>query len=72
MEYANEGDLRMFLSKNFKDLDWNKKFKLALNITNGLYYLHNENILHRDLVSTVSIKLIKLIFIILLILLIFY
>ena len=51
MEYANEGDLKIFLSKNFKSLDWNKKFKLALNITNGLYYLHEENILHRDLVS---------------------
>ena len=51
MEYANEGDLKMFLSKNFEKLDWNKKFKLALNITNGLYYLHKENILHRDLVS---------------------
>ena len=51
MEHANEGDLNMFLSKNFKNLDWNKKLKLALNITNGLYYLHKENILHRDLVS---------------------
>ena len=51
MEYANEGDLKMFLSKNFKSLDWDQKFKLALDITNGLYYLHKENILHRDLVS---------------------
>ncbi len=51
MEYANEGDLKLFLSKNFKSLNWNKKYKLALNITNGLYYIHNENILHRDLVS---------------------
>jgi len=51
MEYANEGDLKMFLSKNFERLDWNKKFKLALNIANGLHYLHKGDILHRDLVS---------------------
>ena len=57
MEYANEGDLKTFLSKNFKNLDWNKKFKLAINIANGLYYLHKENIIHRDLVSK-SIKII--------------
>ena len=55
MEYANEGDLRMFLSKNFESLDWNKKFRLALDITNGLHYLHNEDILHRDLVSNLKI-----------------
>ncbi len=52
MEYANEGDLRMYLSKNFVSLDWNKKFKLALDITNGLHYLHKEDILHRDLVGS--------------------
>ena len=61
MEYANGGDLKMFLSKNFKGLDWNQKFKLALDIANGLYYLHKENILHRDLVSNLLKKLISLI-----------
>jgi len=58
MEYANEGDLKMFLSNNFQSLDWNKKFKLALNITNGLYFLHKEDILHRDLVS-IFIKILQ-------------
>jgi serine/threonine protein kinase len=57
MEHANEGDLKMFLSKNFESLDWNKKLKLALNIANGLYYLHGENTLHRDLVSNLLQKL---------------
>ncbi|CAG8726801.1 5176_t:CDS:2, partial [Funneliformis mosseae] len=50
MEYANEGDLSLYLSNNFEKLDWNKKIRLALDITNGLHYLHKENILHRDLV----------------------
>ncbi len=55
MEYANEGDLRMYLSKKFKSLDWNEKFRLALDITNGLHYLHKEDILYRDLVSNLKI-----------------
>ncbi len=59
MEYADGGDLKMYLSKHFENLDWNKKFKLAMDITNGLYYLHKEDILHRDLVSN-PLKIIKL------------
>ncbi|CAG8707488.1 12764_t:CDS:2, partial [Funneliformis mosseae] len=41
----------MYLSKYFTILDWNRKIGLALDITNGLHYLHKENILHRDLHS---------------------
>ena len=51
MEYADEGNLTNYLIKNFEDLNWNKKFRLALDITKGLHYLHKEDILHRDLVS---------------------
>ncbi|CAB5364756.1 unnamed protein product [Rhizophagus irregularis] len=49
MEYADEGDLKHYLSNNFEKLDWNGKFRLALDITNGLQFLHKEKILHRDL-----------------------
>ena len=51
MEYADGGNLRNYLSNNFNYLDWNKKFQIAFDITNGLHYLHNSDILHRDLVS---------------------
>ncbi|POG58242.1 kinase-like domain-containing protein, partial [Rhizophagus irregularis DAOM 181602=DAOM 197198] len=51
MEYANDGDLQNYLKNNFENLTWNDKKKLAFQIADGLNYLHNENILHRDLHS---------------------
>ncbi|GBB91008.1 hypothetical protein RclHR1_01810011 [Rhizophagus clarus] len=51
MEHANGGDLQYYLEKNFNKLTWNDKKRLAFQIADGLYYLHNENILHRDLHS---------------------
>ncbi|CAG8488544.1 10953_t:CDS:2, partial [Funneliformis mosseae] len=49
MQYANGGDLQNYLEKNFKSLTWFHKKILAFQIAEGLNYLHNENILHRDL-----------------------
>ena len=51
MQYANGVDLKNYLKNNFKNLTWNDKKKLSYQIANGLNYLHNENVLHRDLVS---------------------
>ncbi|RGB22418.1 kinase-like domain-containing protein [Rhizophagus diaphanus] len=51
MQYADGGDLQNHLKNNFKNLTWNDKKKLAFQIADGLNYLHNENILHRDLHS---------------------
>jgi serine/threonine protein kinase len=51
MQYANDGDLQNYLKNNFMNLTWDDKKKLAFQIADGLNYLHNENILHRDLVS---------------------
>ncbi|CAB5126732.1 unnamed protein product [Rhizophagus irregularis] len=49
LEYANEGSLRKFLEKNFTSLKWNDKIQMALDITNGLKFLHSKGIIHRDL-----------------------
>jgi len=57
MEYADGGDLKDYLAKNFSSLDWNNKYQLAFDITNGLHYLHKENIIHRDLVRYISYKI---------------
>ncbi|RGB23030.1 kinase-like domain-containing protein [Rhizophagus diaphanus] len=51
MEYADSGDLRNYLKQNFDTLTWDNKFKLAYQITEGIKYLHGEDILHRDLHS---------------------
>ncbi|CAB5366723.1 unnamed protein product [Rhizophagus irregularis] len=51
MQYANGGDLRNYLKDNFKKLTWKDKKRLAFQIADKLNYLHNENVLHRDLHS---------------------
>ncbi|CAG8667225.1 10728_t:CDS:2 [Cetraspora pellucida] len=47
LEYADLGNLRFYLSKN--TINWEQKVKIARQITCGLYFLHTNGILHRDL-----------------------
>ncbi|PKY49207.1 kinase-like protein, partial [Rhizophagus irregularis] len=49
LEYANGGNLRNYLKKNFVSLKWNNKVKMALDIASGLKFLHLREIIHRDL-----------------------
>ncbi|RIB15216.1 kinase-like domain-containing protein [Gigaspora rosea] len=49
MEYAEEGTLRNYL-KNHK-LTWSKKIQLAVQIAEGMTYLHNNKIIYRYLHS---------------------
>ena len=49
-ELADGGNLREHLNRHFDDLTWNDKYKLGLEITNGLKYLHKLDIVHKDLV----------------------
>ncbi|RHZ88658.1 hypothetical protein Glove_21g323 [Diversispora epigaea] len=51
MQYAKDGDLRTYLRNNFNTLDWKIKIKMAKDITSGLYCIHEENIVHKDLHS---------------------
>jgi serine/threonine protein kinase len=51
LEYANEGNLRDYLKKNFDSLLWENKIQMALDITCGIKCLHSKNIIHRDLVN---------------------
>ena len=49
-EFANGGTLRKHLSQHFHSLTWEDKYKLSLEITNGLRYMHELDIIHKDLV----------------------
>lgn len=48
MECAVDGNLRDYLEKN--TLTWNKKIKLAYQLASAVSCLHDEGIVHRDLV----------------------
>ncbi|KAF0501371.1 kinase-like protein [Gigaspora margarita] len=47
MEYANNGNLREYLRKN--ELEWPEKIRLTRQIAEGISYLHEIDITHRDL-----------------------
>ena len=49
-ELADGGNLREYLRKHFKNLTWSDKYRLGLDITNGLKHLHDLDIIHKDLV----------------------
>ncbi|RHZ82440.1 hypothetical protein Glove_109g431 [Diversispora epigaea] len=51
IQYAKDGDLKTYLQNNFGRLDWKLKIKMAKDITSGLYRIHEENIIHKDLHS---------------------
>ena len=50
MEYADGGTLRDYLKRNFRKLTWKDNYKLAHQLACAVSHLHNEGIIHRDLV----------------------
>jgi serine/threonine protein kinase len=48
-EFADGGSLREHLVSYFDELTWKDKYKSGLDITNGLRYLHSQDIIHKDL-----------------------
>ena len=50
MEYADGGTLRNYLKKNFNKFSWEKKYNLAYQLACAVSCLHDEEIVHRDLV----------------------
>ena len=50
LEYANGGTLNNYLNEHFNELDWSDKFLLALQLASAVEYIHDYDIIHRDLV----------------------
>ena len=50
MEYADGGTLRNYLKKNFDNLSWENKCNFAYQLACAVSCLHDEGIVHRDLV----------------------
>jgi len=55
MEYADSGTLRNYLEKNFDKLTWKDKYNLAYQLASAVSCLHDERIVHRDLVRLTNI-----------------
>ncbi|CAG8714768.1 19889_t:CDS:2, partial [Racocetra fulgida] len=54
LEYADQGNLRTYLSKkeNFTNLSWKQKIEILCSISNNLNHIHNiSHLCHRDLHS---------------------
>ena len=52
MEYADGGSLQTYLRNNFSEdfYNWNLKYNLALQLASAVLCLHDDGIVHRDLV----------------------
>jgi serine/threonine protein kinase len=50
MEHADNNSLQNYLKENFKILTWEDKCKLAYQLVCAVSYLHNEEIVNRNLV----------------------
>ncbi|KAG9284720.1 hypothetical protein G9A89_002605 [Geosiphon pyriformis] len=51
MEFAEHGDMRKYLSKNFHSMSWEYKLFIARFIASGLDSIHSSGMVHRDLHS---------------------
>lgn len=54
LEYADNGSLSTYLREQFSKLDWKNKLSLALQLANAVSYLHDNDIIHRDLVTFIQ------------------
>eukprot|EP01113_Clastostelium_recurvatum_P008933 TRINITY_DN1425_c0_g1_i2.p1 TRINITY_DN1425_c0_g1~~TRINITY_DN1425_c0_g1_i2.p1 ORF type:complete len:3048 (-),score=746.58 TRINITY_DN1425_c0_g1_i2:25-9168(-) len=50
-EYLDAGDLHRYLHDSSKSLSWPTRIRLARDIASGMCYLHEQEIMHRDLKS---------------------
>jgi len=56
LEYADSGTLGNYLKNNFNKLDWNIKLQFAIQLADAVLYIHQNDIIHCDLVSIIFIN----------------
>ncbi len=56
MEYADSGTLHNYLKENFDGLTWKEKYNMAHQLACAVLCLHDEGIVHRDLVIYLNVK----------------
>ena len=56
LEYADGGALRKYLKEHFVSLTWENKYNLAYQLSCAILCLHDEGIVHRDLVISLIIN----------------
>jgi serine/threonine protein kinase len=49
MEYAEGGTLRNYLNENFLSLNWEDKYRLALQLSDSIKCLHENGMARKDL-----------------------
>ncbi|RHZ89421.1 hypothetical protein Glove_14g41 [Diversispora epigaea] len=49
LQYANGGNLREYLEKNFNKLNWNDKIMMGKQIAGGIQFIHDQNVIHGNL-----------------------
>ena len=60
LEYADGGTLNSYLEKNFTELEWDDKCRLALQLASAVECIHSKGIIHCDLVTFIIIIIIVL------------
>ena len=53
LEYADNGTLSTYLKDHCSELDWSDKFHLASQLASAVEFLHEKDIIHRDLVMLI-------------------
>ncbi|CAB4387562.1 unnamed protein product [Rhizophagus irregularis] len=49
LEYADSGTLNIYLKLHFNKLGWNEKYQLSFQLASAVSFLHEHDIIHRDL-----------------------